>query len=92
MHGGCVEETVYLGGFGGVPVRTLWPTCGGAVSERGAIEVDVKRYHRRVGAGRCEIVVGRITGQFRAFEAFDDGHSVGAGEMVGVAEPCGIGD
>jgi hypothetical protein len=80
----CRKETIDLSGFGNVPVLAVGTMRSSAVSERGAIKIDVKG-SCCVGARDFRIDVGVVIGQVRALEAFDDRSSVDAGTMSGVA-------
>jgi hypothetical protein len=87
--GCCRKETIDLGGFGNVPVLAFGTMHSGAISERGAIKVDVKR-SRGVGARYVGMDRGGVIGQVRALGAFEDRSRNGAGKMSGVAKPGGI--
>ena len=51
MHSGGDEKAINFDGFGSVPVVAFGTIGSSAVSERGAIGIDVERCHR-VHAGR----------------------------------------
>ncbi len=91
MHGCCRKETIDLGGFGNVPVLAVGTMRSSAISERGAIKVDVKR-SRGVGTRYVRSDVGGVIGQVCALEAFDDRSRISAGKMSGVAKAGGICD
>ena len=62
MHNGGDEKAINFNGFGSVPVVASGTIGRSAVSERGAIGIDVERC-RRVHAGRFGVDGDIIIGQ-----------------------------
>ena len=69
MHSGGDEKAINFDGFGSVPVVAFGTIGRSAVSERGAIGIDVERC-RRVHAGRFGVDGGIIIELDRAVKAF----------------------
>ena len=69
MHSGSVEKAINFGGFGSLPVVAFGTIGYSAVSERGAIGIDVERC-RRIHAGRFGVDGDIIIELDRAVKAF----------------------
>ena len=69
MHSGDVEKAINFGGFGSLPVVAFGTIGNSAVSERGAIGIDVERC-RRIRAGRSGVDGDVIIELDRAVKVF----------------------